>query len=114
MQQLMARFLSELGYSIVVAGRTDEAIELARATPPLLFVIDMHLPDRDGPDALAAMRHLPGCAATPAIAISGMDESSIRTSLGSGFVAYLSKPIDLDAFEAIVAEYVGDRRERSV
>ena len=114
MQQLMARFLSELGYKIAVVGRTDEAIELARTTPPLLFVIDMHLPDRDGPEALAALRTLPGCAKTPAIAMSGMDESSLRTSLGSDFVAYLSKPIDLDVFEEIVAAYVGNRRERSV
>ncbi len=32
-----------------------------------------------------------------------MDESSLRTSLGPDFVAYLSKPIDLDTFEEIVA-----------
>jgi CheY-like chemotaxis protein len=114
MQQLMARFHSELGYSVAIAGRADEAIEIARTEPPLLFVLDMHLPDRDGPDVLATLRTLPGCATTPAIAMSGMDESTIRSSLGNGVVAYLSKPIDLDKFEEIIAEYVGNRRERSV
>ena len=114
MQQLMARFLGELGYSVTLAGRADEAIELASEEVPLLFVIDMHLPDRNGPDALADLRALPGCAATPAIAISGMDESAIRTSLGPGFVAYLSKPLDLDRFEALVAQHVNNRKERSV
>jgi two-component system, sensor histidine kinase LadS len=114
MQQLMVRFLSELGYSVAVAGRADEAIELARVEAPLLFVLDMHLPDRDGPEALEALRALPGCAATPALAISGMDESAIRPLLGPGFVAYLSKPIDLDRFESLVAHQVNDRKERSV
>jgi CheY-like chemotaxis protein len=114
MQQLMARFLSDLGYSISVAGRTDEALELARAAAPLLFMLDMHLPDQDGPQALAALRRLPGCAKTPAIAMSGMDESSIRASLGPDFVAYLAKPIDLDLLESTVAHYVGDHHERSV
>jgi CheY-like chemotaxis protein len=114
MQQLMARFLSELGYSVAIAGRADEAIEIARTEPPLLFVLDMHLPDRDGPDVLATLRTLPGCATTPAIAMSGMDESTIRSSLGTGFVAYLSKPIDLDLLESLVAHQVADRRERSV
>ena len=114
MQQLMARFLSELGYSVAIAGRADEAIELARAEAPLLFLLDIHLPDRDGPEALVALRALPGCAATPAIAMSGMDESTIRASLGTGFVAFLSKPIDLDVLESIVAHQVNDRRARSV
>src|SRR5262249_38264813 len=45
MQQLIARFLGDLGYQVGVAGRADEAITIARDTPPLLFMIDMHLPD---------------------------------------------------------------------
>lgn len=114
MQQLMARFLSELGYSVAIAGRADEAIEVAHAEAPLLFILDMYLPDLDGPEALAALRHVPGCATIPAIAMSGMDESTIRASLGTGFVAYLSKPIDLDMLESLVARQVNDRRERSV
>ena len=56
MQQLIARFLGDLGYQISVAGRADDAIELARGGAPRLFMIDMHLPDLDGPEALHALR----------------------------------------------------------
>jgi CheY-like chemotaxis protein len=114
MQQLLVRFLGDLGYNVVVAGRADEALGLARTQAPALFLLDMRLPDLDGPDALKALRALPGCAATPAIAMSGLDESAIRPTTLEGFVAYLSKPIDLDLLEATVALHTGEQHARSV
>jgi CheY-like chemotaxis protein len=114
MQQLMARFLGDLGYHILVASRADEAIALARTQAPALFLLDMHLPDLDGPDALRALRKLPGCAATPAIAMSGLDEAAIQPATLADFVAYLSKPIDLDLLEATLAQHMGDKNSRSV
>ena len=114
MQQLIARFLGDLGYQVGVAGRADEAIALARGTPPHLFMIDMHLPDLDGPEALHALRALPGCADMPAIAISGMDEHDARDILTKDFAEYLAKPIDLDVLQATVARHLGDERACSV
>ena len=114
MQQLIARFLGDLGYQVGVAGRADEAIALARGTPPLLLMIDMHLPDLDGPEALHALRALPGCAEMPAIAISGMDEDDARHILTKDFAEYLIKPIDLDVLQATIVRYLGDDCARSV
>jgi CheY-like chemotaxis protein len=114
MQQLLVRFLSDLGYTVAMAGRADEAIALARDCAPALLLLDMRLPDLDGPDALSALRKVPGCAATPAIAMSGLDESSIPPSMLAGFATYLSKPIDLDLLEATIAQYVGGRNAQSV
>ena len=114
MQQLIARFLGDLGYQVGVVGRADDAIALARATPPHLFMIDMHLPDLDGPEALQALRELPGCAENPAIAISGMDEHDARHILTKDFAEYLTKPIDLDVLQASVARHLGEHGARSV
>jgi CheY-like chemotaxis protein len=114
MQQLIARFLGDLGYQVGVAGRADEAITLARGTPPLLFMIDMHLPDLDGPEALHALRALPGCADMPAIAISGMDEHEARHVLTKDFAEYLTKPIDLDVLQATVVRYLSEDRACSI
>jgi len=114
MQQLIARFLGDLGYQVGVAGRADEAITLARGTPPLLLMIDMHLPDLDGPEALHALRALPGCADMPAIAISGMDEHDARHLLTNDFADYLAKPIDLDVLQATIARHLGDDRAHSI
>jgi CheY-like chemotaxis protein len=114
MQQLVARFLGDLGYHVDVAGRADEAIVLARSRPPHLFIIDMHLPDLDGPEALHALRALPGCADMPAIAISGMDEHDARHVLTKDFAEYLTKPIDLDVLQATVVRYLSEDRAYSV
>ena len=114
MQQVIARFLGDLGYQVGVAGRADEAVALARSTPPHLFMIDMHLPDLDGPEALLVLRAQPGCAGMPAIAISGMDEHDIRHLVTDDFAEYLTKPIDLDMLQAAVARHIGSQQARSV
>lgn len=114
MQQLIARFLGDLGYRVGIAGRADEAIALARATPPGLFMIDMHLPDLDGPDALKALRALPGCGATPAIAISGLDPEDARHVVTAQFAEFLVKPVDLDVLQSTVAQHIGPDMARSV
>jgi CheY-like chemotaxis protein len=114
MQQLMVRFLGDLGYEVAVASRADEAIALARQGKPGLLLIDMHLPDRDGPEVLTDIRALPGCARTPAIAMSGLDESEARRIMTDDFAAYLPKPVDLDILQATVVAYLGGQIMRSV
>ena len=114
MQQLIARFLGELGYRIGLASRADEALSLARSTPPRLFMIDMHLPDLDGPEALQALRTLPGCSAVPAIAISGLDEDEARHVMTSDFAEFLVKPVDLDVLQQTVERHVSPGFARSL
>lgn len=114
MQQLMARFLGELGYRVGTAGNATEALALARKVPPGLFIIDMHLPDLDGPEALQALRGLPGCELVPAIAISGLAQEELRHIIARDFIEYLVKPLDLDLLESTVAQHLGSNRERSV
>lgn len=114
MQQLIARFLGEFGYQVAVAGLASEAVALARKSPPGLLMIDMHLPDLDGPDALIALRRLPGCTDTPAIAISGLAEEEMRHMMMHDFNEYLVKPVDLDMLHATVARYLGPNLARSV
>lgn len=114
MQQLMTRFLGDLGYSVGLAGSANEAITLARQNPPALFVIDMYLPDLDGPDALRALRAIPGCATAPAIAMSGLDENEARRILTADFATYLPKPVDLAVLEAVIAKYLGNHLARGL
>lgn len=114
MQQLIARFLGELGYRVQAAGSAADAVALAKQAAPGLFMIDMHLPDLDGPEALQALRALPGCSPVPAIAISGLAQEELRHIIVRDFVEYLVKPLDLDLLEATVARHLAANRERSV
>lgn len=106
MQQVIARYLGELGFRVAVAGRGDEALALARQEQPALFIVDLYLPDMDGADVLRALRGLPGCADTPAIAISGLDKEDARVVMAGGVSEYLIKPVELDELAQAVRRYV--------
>jgi CheY-like chemotaxis protein len=114
MQQVISRFLMSQGYSVAVAQTGEEALELVRGEGFRLLVIDMRLPDQDGPDLLTALRREPGLDGCPAIAVSGLGEDDRERTLSAGFDAFLAKPIDLDELLAAVRRYVSRGAMRAV
>ncbi len=113
MQQVIGRYLTDLGHCVAIAGRAEEALALAGQTPPSLLIVDYFLPDMDGPEALRALRSLPGCGAVPAIALSGMDEQEARETLTDEFDAILLKPVELNDLAAAVRRCAGRPQPRS-
>jgi two-component system cell cycle response regulator DivK len=114
MQQVISRFLMSQGYSVAVAQTGEEALELARRESCRLLVIDMRLPDQDGPELLTALRREPGLASCPAIAVSGLGEDDRDRTLAAGFEDFLAKPIDLDELLAAVRRYVNRGAMRAI
>jgi two-component system, cell cycle response regulator DivK len=108
MQQVISRFLVSQGYRVGVAQTGEEALAMARREPFQLLVIDMRLPDQDGPELLAALRAEPGLGACPAIAVSGLGEDDREKTVVAGFETFLAKPIDLDELLAAVRRHVGN------
>jgi CheY-like chemotaxis protein len=106
MQQVISRFLASQGYEVVIAQDGAEALELARHNRVVLLVIDMRLPDQDGPQVLATLRGVPGLGDCPAIAVSGMGEDDRERTMSAGFDTFLAKPIDLDDLLRSVRRYV--------
>lgn len=56
--------------SLVTATNGAAACEMARAMPPALLLLDLHLSDCHGADLLRQLRRIPGCARIPAIAVT--------------------------------------------
>jgi two-component system OmpR family response regulator len=69
---LLAR-LSELGFDVYAAGRGRFAIPVGRAVRPDLVVLDLALPDGDGPETYEALRDA-GVHA-PVLFLSGQDDT---------------------------------------
>jgi len=113
MQQVISRFLISQGYSVAVAGDGEEALALARGAGYQLFVIDMRLPDQEGPQLLAALRELPGHGGCPAIAVSGLGEDDRERTVRAGFNTFLAKPIDLDELSDTVRRLLGSGMARA-
>ncbi|HMQ31896.1 MAG TPA: response regulator [Chloroflexaceae bacterium] len=114
MQQVISRFLMSQGYSVTVVESGEEALAAVRREPCRLFVIDMRLPDLDGPELLATLRGQPGLGACPAIAVSGLGEEDRERTVVAGFDGFLAKPIDLDELLATVRRYAGDAVARTI
>lgn len=106
MQQVISRFLISQGYTVEVAGDGAEALAMARRGGCQLLMIDMRLPDQEGPQLLAALRHLPGLSGCPAIAVSGLGEDDRERTVRAGFDSFLAKPIDLDELADTVRRYL--------
>jgi CheY-like chemotaxis protein len=83
------------GVHVCTASNGAEALEQVRQQTPQLLLVDLHLPDTDGPALLQALRHEAGLADVPAFLCSADDGPEVRQIAAStGFDGCWSKPID--------------------
>ncbi|WP_182142311.1 ATP-binding response regulator [Cupriavidus necator] len=74
-------------------------VELARTSLPDLILMDIHLPDINGIEALRLLREDPKTARIPVIALSANAmPRDIEKGIKAGFFRYLTKPIKLNEF----------------
>ena len=104
---LIARGLTErlrsLGHDpLGPASDGAQAIELAHASPPDLYLFDIEMPNLDG--LQAATQLAADGLRRPVVVVTGVDDSSlIERSIVSGVSAYLTKPVDTRELEAALA-----------
>ncbi len=79
-----------------------EAVELARARTPDLYLFDIEMPNLDG---LEAARQLAAEGLRrPVVVITGVeDETLVERSIAGGVGAYLTKPVDTRELQAALA-----------
>ncbi len=111
-QKIAIRLLEKRGHHAVLAENGKEALEALAQASFDLVLMDVHMPDMDGIGATIAIRekekstglHQPIIAMT-ALAMKGDRERC----LAAGMDGYLSKPIDLQQLDDVLAAYA-DRR----
>lgn len=87
------------------ATSAEAGISMARANPPALILMDINLPGMDGYAALEILQADPLTARIPVIAITANAmKGDEERGLGSGFVDYLTKPLNVPRFLAILDE----------
>ncbi len=79
----------------------QEAIELARASLPDLYLFDIDMPNVDGLEA--ATQLAAAGLRRPVVVVTGVDDPSlIERSIASGVSAYLTKPVDSRELDAAI------------
>jgi len=98
---------SGLEVRIVTAANGLEAIERARDARPSLVLMDLKMPVLDGWAATRRLKGDPMTATIPVIALSAQAMAGDRErALGAGCDGYLSKPLDLAAFIALLKAHL--------
>ena len=83
--------------------QATQGIELARQHLPALILLDLHLPDMGGEEALRRLRADPLTKQIPVIVVSAdATSSNTRRLLQAGAFDYLTKPLDMARFLDVI------------
>ncbi len=92
--QLMRKMLRQTHYVLRIAEDGNSGLATAVQHPPDLVIVDLHLPDMDGNEVIAALRQQAGTTHIPIIALTadtsrdGYDACQL-----AGCNLYLNKPV---------------------
>lgn len=101
----MMMLLELLGHRVRVAHDGAAALQLARANAPDVMLIDIGLPGMSGYDLAVALRADPSLRRITLIALTGYGrEEDRQQALAAGFDYHLVKPVDIEAFQTLVAK----------
>ncbi len=103
--------LRQAGFAVVMAADGEEALDLARAAPPDLVLLDVIMPKLQGFDVLVALKRDPGTAAVPVIMLSNLgQEEDIGRAMDAGAAGYLVKAnLSLQALVRHVSDALASR-----
>ncbi|MBL8341791.1 MAG: sigma-54-dependent Fis family transcriptional regulator [Rubrivivax sp.] len=94
------------GYDVECAGSVDEAWAVLAERPFQLVITDMRLPDGSGLDLLHRMEAAGRSEKAMVITAYASPENAVE-ALKAGAYDYLTKPVDLRQFRAVVAAALG-------
>jgi two-component system, cell cycle response regulator DivK len=111
--KLVRDIVRHKGHATIEASTGEDGVRLAIEQQPDLILMDIQLPGIDGVEALRRIRAHSALDAVPVIAVSAsVMPDDQRHIVGSGFDAFVSKPISLKPFVAVVERFLKEGRAR--
>jgi CheY-like chemotaxis protein len=103
----LGRLLSLLGYDVQVVNSGAAAVaEIDRFTPQAVL-LDLGMPGMDGLETADRIRQCENGQEIHLIAVTGWGQDKDRQKTeAAGFVAHLTKPVNLDQLEALLSRLV--------
>jgi|WetSurMetagenome_2_1015567.scaffolds.fasta_scaffold132659_2 two-component system, cell cycle response regulator DivK len=113
--QLVRFLLERSGYTVLSAHNGREGIDIARREIPNLILMDLSLPEIDGWEAAQELKADPHTKPIPLLALTAHTLPGDRQrALSLGFDGYISKPIDVAAFEGSISKALMNRKTRPI
>ena len=97
---LVESILRPVGFNILSARTSREAMTIARRNAPDLIISDVHMPEGDGYDLIKALKAEPELCQIPFIFLSSTtkSEQAVRQGLNLGANRFLFRPLEPDVF----------------
>jgi len=100
----LAMILDVEGYVTRVAHGGQEAVRMTDEFGPAVVFLDIGMPGMNGFETAEAIRRLPGIAQPCLVALTGWGAEHDRArSAAAGFDHHLTKPVELDTVQALLA-----------
>ena len=105
-QRLLVELFKTLpGFRLECADSAEDGIELAHVRRPDLILMDLNLPSLDGFQAQGILAREYATRHIPVVALSARSlDDELQRAESSGFLAYLTKPLDLGRLTALLHE----------
>ncbi len=98
------------GWEVVVATSGAEAVATAARELPDVILLDVMMPDMDGPTTLAALRAQPATATIPVIFMTAKVQASERASYANLDIGVIAKPFEPRALPDLVRRLCGEEK----
>jgi len=94
--QILADFLVDCGYRVLVAQEGEEALERAALALPDLILLDVMLPDTDGFDVCRRLKQQSATCDIPVVFMTALVEVEHKLmGFSAGGIDYVTKPLQL-------------------
>ena len=94
-QKILGKILYKEGYSVMIAGSGEEALDLAKVDQPDLILLDVAMPGMDGFDTCHAINSEVTTTDIPIIFLSALDDVQNKVrAFDVGAVDYICKPFE--------------------
>jgi two-component system cell cycle response regulator len=106
--ELLRHLITSLGVEVRAASNADVALQIARSGKPRLIVSDLHMPDADGLDLLAAAKSDPVLKEIPFVLISASVPTAEdkRRATAGGVDGLLIRPLDPETMLECFARFL--------
>lgn len=104
---------SDYDFHVVEADNAALGIDLAKATPPDVILMDLSMPEIDGLTATRLLRAIPDLSHIPIVALTANAMRSDRDrALQAGCDGFIGKPIDIDKLPEDVVTFIRSGHDR--
>lgn len=100
---IVATFLTESGYTVVVENNSQKAVQAAKTLKPDVILLDIMMPGADGYETCREIKKEPSLAQVPVIFLTGKDRNDdMGRSFKVGGDMFIKKPFSCERLLEIV------------